>query len=143
MIEHIESMLKPFVNAVHENLQEVISDYTIVRYHYGYGYSLTGFRHWYSDYDLAHLDDLVATEEPNDTTNIDIVLERHISNKNDAYTRFDSTLTIQNERYVIVATSTNVDGQFIVDMDRINNDGFESLAQEFIQREQNVNPYIS
>lgn len=142
MKEHIETMLKPFVNAVNKEMADLKSQFKTERYHHGYGSSLYGTTNWLSDYDLKHLDFLIETKDPSESTNLDILLEDHKSGERKADIRFDSRLFMENNQYKIIATSTNVDEPLLIDMEEIENHGFTALASSFIKKEVDANPYL-
>lgn len=142
MKEHIETMLKPFVNALNKQIGSIKDEFKIERYHFGYGFSFEGIENWKSNYDLKHLDVLIDTKDPIDTANLDILLERHISGKEKANVRFDNTLLIEEDQYKIIATSSNVDVRFVIDMEQIEKVGFTALASSVVNKEIEANPFI-
>lgn len=142
MKEHIETMLRPFVNALNKQIGSLKDQFKTEKYHFGYGFSLYGTENWKSNYDLKYLDFLIDTKDPIHMANLDILLEDHISGEQRANMRFNTSLHIEDDLYKIIATSSRVDGQFTIDTEQIEKHGFTALASSVIKKEIGANPFI-
>ncbi len=131
MKSHVNIFLKPFVQAVNDEISDIKLSFNIVKFYYAYGKEDVR----YHEYNPGCLDKLISESTEKDVSEacIDIDL-RSPKTQNLSEIKFQQNLSYDGKKIILEASNLYLDESFIVDYDLMKVKNVEELAKEYVQK---------